>query len=156
MAQHQLEPMRRYDIYARFADRHLRTRAERAVYLTLVSQEAQSWSPVEMARAQRLDERETERILEAYEASGIVERLEVPGGHRYRWRSDMNYLFGDVNDSPEWVDPVCGMLVTSESPYRVRDSFGRPRRFCSPLCLVIFSAMPGVLGGLPASAGEGA
>ena len=78
MAQHQLEPMRRYDIYARFADRHLRTCAERAVYLTLVSQEAQSWSPAEMARAQQLDERETERILEAYEASGYRREAESP------------------------------------------------------------------------------
>ncbi len=74
------EPMSRYDVYARFAGRHLRTRAERAVYLTLVSQEAQSWSAAEMARVKRPDEREAERILEDYEGSGIVEEIGAPGG----------------------------------------------------------------------------
>lgn len=128
MPQHQQGAMRRYDIYARFPDSHLRTRAEQAVYLTLVSQEAQSWS--------------------------AAERLRAPSGSRYQWRSDMNYLFGDVDDSPEWVDPVCGMLVTGESPYQAWDSLGRPRRFCCSRCLVTFRALPGVFSGPPVRMGE--
>ena len=35
--------MKRHDVYSRFARRHLGTRVERAVYLTLVDQEAESW-----------------------------------------------------------------------------------------------------------------
>ena len=146
--------MRRYDIYARFADKHLRTPAERAVYLTLVSQEAPSWSAAEMAQLNGLDPREAERILQDYKSSGVVEGTGIPGGRRYRWRSDMNYLFDGVSDSPEWVDPVCGMFVTAESPYRATDRHRRPRRFCSSMCLAAFRAWPSTLTVPPLSAGE--
>lgn len=141
--------MRRYDIFARFARRHLRTREERAVYFTLVSQEAKSWSAAEIAELKRFDERDIERVFKAYEAAGIVEAADAAKGRRYRWRSDMNYLFGDVSDSPDWVDPVCGMPVTEDSPYRAKDLFRRSRRFCSPLCLAVFRAVPGTFSGRP-------
>lgn len=146
---------RRYDVYARFARRHLRTREERAVYLTLVSQQAESWSAAEIAELKQLDARDIQRILRAYEVSGIVEAAGPAKDRRYRWRSDMNYLFGGVNDSPEWADPVCGMPVTDDSPYRADDLFRRPRRFCSSLCLAAFRAFPGTFSGPPpAGAGE--
>ena len=146
---------RRYDIYARFARRHLRTRAERAVYLTLVAQEAESWSAAEIAGRQRLDARDIERILQAYEVAGIVEAAGATGDRRYRWRSDMNYLLGGVSDSPGRTDPVCGMPVAEERPCRTNDLFGRPRRFCSSLCLAAFRAFQGAFSGPPpASAGE--
>lgn len=148
------DSIRRYDIFARFARRHLSTREQRAVYLTLVSQEAESWSAAEIAGLKRLDECDIERIFEAYEASGIVEAIDTTGGRRYRWRSDMNYLFGDVSDSPDWVDPVCGMPVTEESPYRAIDPFGRPRRFCASLCLAAFRASPGTFSGAAGQKGE--
>ena len=155
MKQLQEEPMRRYDIYARFAGRYLRTPAEQAVYLTLVSQAAPSWSAAEMAQVNGLDVGETERILADYESSGIVQKTGTQGGRRYRWRSDMNYLFSDVSDSPEWVDPVCGMPVTTESPYWATDLLRRPRRFCSSLCLAAFRALPGTVTRPPRGMGDG-
>ena len=40
----------RYDLGSRFARLHLRTRAERAVYLVLVCDRTKAWSPEEIAR----------------------------------------------------------------------------------------------------------
>lgn len=141
------EPMKRYDVYSRFARRHLETREERAVYLTLVGQETDSWSARELAERNHLDPDETERVLEAFEAAGVVDAIHAPEGCRYRWRSDMNYLFGEEGESPEWVDPVCGMPVLANSPYVADDPHRRPRRFCSSLCLAAFLASPSTFSG---------
>ena len=96
--------MERYDVYSRFARRHLDTREERAVYLTLAGREGGSWSVRELAQRNHLDPDDTERVLEAFEAAGVVDAIDAPEGRRYRWRSDMNYLFGE-NDPPGPVDP---------------------------------------------------
>lgn len=61
------------------------TREERAVYLTLVGQEADSWSARELAERNDLDLDETERVLEAFEAAGVVDAIDAPEDHRYRW-----------------------------------------------------------------------
>ena len=139
--------MRRYDVYSRFSRRHLDTREERAVYLTLVGQEAESWSAGELSERNHLDPDDTELVLEGFEAAGVVEAIEAPEGRRYRWRSDMNYLFGEGGGSPEWVDPVCGMPVLADSPYVAEDPYRRPRRFCSSLCRGAFLASPSSFSG---------
>jgi len=138
--------MERYDVYSRFARRHLDTREERAVYLTLAGREAGSWSVRELAERNHLDPDDTERVLEAFEAAGVVEAIDAPEGRRYRWRSDMNYLFGE-NDPPGPVDPVCGMPVLANSPYVADDTYRRPRRFCSSLCRAAFLASPSTFSG---------
>ena len=139
--------MKPYDVYSRFARRHLDTREERAVYLTLVGQEAESWSARELAERNQLDPDETERVLEAFEAAGVVDAIDAPEDRRYRWRSDMNYLFGDGDGSPEWVDPVCGMPVLPDTPYVAYDAYRRPRRFCSSLCRGAFLGSPSTYSG---------
>jgi len=139
--------MKRHDVYSRFARRHLGTRVERAVYLTLVDQEAESWSARELAERNHLDLDETEGVLEAFEAAGVVGAGDAPGGRRYRWRSDMNYLFGREDVSPGWIDPVCGMPVLADSPYAAEDADRIPRRFCSSLCLAAFLAAPSTFSG---------
>lgn len=139
--------MSRYDVYARFADIHLRTAAERAVYFTLVAQLAESWSIAEIAALKGLDERELKAILERYEAAGIVRGTPSPSEQRFHWRSDMNYLFGNP-DSAGPADPICGMPVTDDSPYRVTDGFRRQILFCSAMCLAAFRE----LGGTPPAA----
>lgn len=145
-----MSSVKRYDVYSRFARRHLDTRQERAVYLTLVGQEADSWSARELAERTHLDPGETERVLEAFRADGVADAIDAPEGRRYRWRSDMNYLFGEHGGSPEWVDPVCGMPVLAKSPYVAHDTYRRPRKFCSSLCLATFLASPSAFSG-PAS-----
>lgn len=139
--------MKRYDVYTRFARRHLSAREERAVYLTLVGHQAESWLAAEIAERNHLDEAEVERVLGRFEEAGIAEGVWAPEGRRYRWRSDMNYLFGESGHSPEWVDPVCGMPVTDGTPYAAKDAEGRSRRFCSSLCLAAFRASPGAFSG---------
>jgi YHS domain-containing protein len=122
------------------------------VYLTLVSQEAGCWSAREIAERSHLDPDETERVLEAFKAAGVVDAIDAPEGRRHRWRSDMQYLFGEEGESPEWVDPVCGMPVLAETPYVADDEYRRPRRFCSSLCLGAFLASPNTFVG-PAHVG---
>lgn len=139
--------MKRYDVFSRFAGKHLDTREERAVYLTLVGQEAESWSARELAERNHLDPDETKRVLESFEAASVVDTIDAPEDRRYRWRADMDYLFGEEGDSPEWVDPVCGMPVLANSPYVADDAYRRPRRFCSSLCLAAFRASPGRFSG---------
>ena len=137
-----MSSVKRYDVYSWFARRHLDTRKERAVYLTLVGQEAESWSACELGNRNHLDADETERILEAFEAAGVVDAIDAPEGRRYRWRSDMSYLFGERGDSRDRVDPVCGMPVLANSPFAADDTYGRSRRFCSSLCLAAFLGSP--------------
>ena len=139
--------MERHDVYSRFARRHLDTREERAVYLSLVGQEASSWSARELAERNHGDPADTERVLEEFEAAGVVEAIDSPEGRRYLWRSDMNYLFGEGGDNPGWVDPVCGMPVLADSPYVADDPYHRPRRFCSSLCRGAFLASPSTFSG---------
>ncbi len=136
------EPMKRYDVYTRFARRHLATGVERAVYLTLVSQLAESWSAAEIAEREGLDPAKAARVLEEFRSAGIVDALDGPRGRRYRWCSDMDYLFRGSADALGGVDPVCGMPVAEESPYVAHDAYRRLRRFCSSLCLAVFRAFP--------------
>ena len=131
-----------YDIFSRFARVHLSTNLERAAYLALVGEHPQAVSAAEIAAGSGLPEREVERVLERFVAAGIVEKLGAPRSRRFRWRSDMDYLFGSSGEASEWVDPVCGMPVWDGSPHLAEDAFGRPQRFCSSLCLAAFLAFP--------------
>ena len=131
-----------YDIFTRFARVHLSTRVERAVYLALVGRHPQEMSAAEIASRGGLAARDVERVLEGFAAAGIVEEVDAPHPRRFRWRSDMDYLFGDSGEPSEWVDPVCGMPVWDGSPHLATDNFGRPQRFCSSLCLAAFLAFP--------------
>lgn len=137
--------MKRYDVHARFARAHLGTRAERAVYFTLVAQFAPSWSAREIARLKDLDVRTVEDVLDRYVAVGIVEVTDAPAGRRYQWRSDMSYLFGSGPSAPELVDPVCGMTVEQWTPYRLQDGL-QLWVFCAPVCMATFQAAPQAFG----------
>jgi YHS domain-containing protein len=130
--------MKRYDVHALFARAHLRTRAERAVYFTLVAQLAKSWSALELARLKGLDLPTVQAILERYAVAGIVEVSDASDGSRYQWRSDMTYLFRGSPSAAEFIDPVCGMTVDESTPYRVTDAFGRRWLFCARVCLTNF------------------
>lgn len=133
--------MERFDVFSRFARVHLSTRTDRAVYLALVVEPGEWRSAPKIARATSLGREEVERVLANFEAAGLAERQQGPVGPRYRWRSDMGYLFGDGVDA-RWVDPVCGMLVTEDTPYRAVDDAGNEQRFCTSLCRTSFRAFP--------------
>ena len=134
--------MENYDIFTRFARAHLSTRAERAVYLALVSASHESRTAGELAAATGLDRAKVLRVLDRFETSGIAEREEGPDGPRFRWRADMEYLFEGPDASAGWVDPVCAMPVTLDTPYRATDNLGGELRFCSSVCLAEFRAFP--------------
>lgn len=134
--------MKRYDVHARFARAHLRTRAQRAVYFTLVAQLAESWSALELARLKDLDPTTVQAVLDQYAAVGIVEVADAPHGSRYYWRADMSYLFDGGPSAPELIDPVCGMTVDESTPYRVTDAFGRRWLFCARVCMTTFQGAP--------------
>lgn len=136
------QPMQRYDVHSCFARVHLTTRAERAVYFTLVAQLAESWSATELARLKNLDVRTVEAVLDRYSVAGIVEVADVPMGGRYQWRSDMSYLFGSGPSGGKLVDPVCGMAVDGWTPYCFEDAFQRLWMFCAPVCMTTFQAAP--------------
>lgn len=138
--------MKCYDVHARFARAHLQTRVERAVYFTLVAQLAPSWSAPEIARLKDLDPCCVEAVLDRYAAGGIVEVTDAPAGRRYQWRSDMSYLFGAGPSAPELLDPVCGMTVDKQTPFRIDDPLGRLWVFCSAICLSTFQNAPHALG----------
>lgn len=135
--------LERYDVYSRFARRHLSTPAERAVYLVLVAQESPSWSAAELAERTHEDPGVVDRVLRSFERASVVEAIEGSNGCRYRWRSDVDYLLGSDEGAAGSVDPVCGMPVLSDSPYRTRDAVGRLFTFCSSVCLSAFRAAPG-------------
>jgi len=51
------------------------------------------------------------------------------------------YLYGNVSDTGEIKDPVCGMTVKPDSPLR-HDHGGKTYLFCNPKCQTKFSADP--------------
>lgn len=128
---------RRYDLYSRFAEQHLRTRTERAVYLTLVAQMAPTWTAEALARSKGLDSGEVRAVLDRHLDAGVVERAEGPG-RRYRWRSDMDYLGQGAQPDAWLLDPVCGMPVDPCSPHRTQDASHRVTLFCAASCLAVF------------------
>lgn len=136
-----LSPEERYDVFGRFARSHLSTRAERLVYLALVAAppgEPPTAQEISWERNVLLDD--VVDVLGRFERAGIVGAVQVAGSPtRYRWRSDLDYLAEDGDDPFEWTDPVCGMPVRPESPYRVRGPDGQEHRFCSSLCLAAFA-----------------
>ena len=134
--------MRLHDVHSRFAQVHLRTRAERAVYFTLVAQVAKSWSAVEIANLKNLDVETVEAVLDRYADAGVVDVVDSATSVRYRWCSDMSYLFGS-SSSADATDPVCGMRMSSETPHRLEDGSGARWLFCSAMCLATFRAHPG-------------
>lgn len=134
--------MRLYDVHSRFARMHLRTPTERAVYFTLVAQLAESWTAAEIATLKDVDVRTVEAVLDGYADAGVVDGVDSNGGLRYRWRSDMSYLFNAGSSGITMIDPVCGMTTDGATPHRVSDGSGTLRLFCSSLCLAAFRADP--------------
>lgn len=134
--------MRLYDVHSRFAQAHLRTRAERAVYFTLVAQLAESWSAAEIADLKDVDVWRVAVVLDGYADAGVVDVVESAIGLRFRWRSDMSYLFSAGSSGITMIDPVCGMTTHGATPHRVDDGVGTLRLFCSSLCLAAFRADP--------------
>lgn len=73
--------------------------------------------------------------------AGIAERVERPAAPiRYRCRQNVDYL-DDTVDSDAFVDPICGMPVTADSPYRL-DRAGRQIRFCCADCQDAYRRTP--------------
>lgn len=134
--------MRLYDVHSRFAQVHLRTPAERTVYFTLVAQLAESWSAVEIANLKDVDVETVEAVLDRYAAAGVVDVVDSATGLRYRWCSDMSYLFGAGPSGVTMIDPVCGMTTDGETPHWLEDGSGTLRLFCSSLCQATFRANP--------------
>ena len=134
--------MRLYDVHSRFAQVHLRTPAERAVYFTLVAQLAASWSAVEIASLKGLDVATAEAVLDRYADAGVVDVVDSETGLRYRWCSDMSYLCRARSSEVTMIDPVCGMTTDGETPHRLEDGSGTLWLFCSSLCLATFRANP--------------
>jgi Cu+-exporting ATPase len=56
--------------------------------------------------------------------------------------SPEKYIYGNVTESGEIKDPVCGMTVKPDSPLR-HDHAGKTYLFCNPKCQAKFSADPG-------------
>lgn len=134
--------MRLYDVHSRFAQLHLRTRAERAVYFTLVAQLAESWSAVEIAKLQDVDVGTVEAVLDRYADAGVVDVVDSAFGLRYRWCSDLSYLSTAGSSAGTMIDPVCGMTTDGETPHWLEDGSGTLWLFCSSLCVATFRANP--------------
>lgn len=134
--------MHLHDVHSRFARSHLRTRTERAVYFTLVAQLAESWSAMEIASLKGLDVKTVEAVLDRYADAGVVTVVDPGMGSRYRWCSDMEYLFRIGSSGVTMIDPVCGMTTDEETPHRFEDGSGAVWLFCSSSCLATFRANP--------------
>ena len=132
----------RYDVWTRFARVHLSTPSERAVYQDLVGASPDWWSAEEIARTGHLDVQDAEHVLAGFVRASIAEAARDDAGpNRYRWRADMDYLFGGFVEQDAPVDPVCGMLVFADgAPTSAWE--GRTFTFCSSLCRAAFVAFP--------------
>jgi len=134
--------MQLYDVHSRFAQVHLRTSAEQAVYFTLVAQLAESWSAVEIAALKDLDVGTVQAVLDRYADASVVDVVDSAIGLRYRWCSDLSYLATEGSAGGTMIDPVCGMTTDGETPHWLEDGAGRLWLFCSSLCEATFRANP--------------
>ena len=117
--------MQLFDVHSRFAQVHLRTPAERAVYFTLVAQFAESWSAVEIAQLKDVDVETVEAVLDRYADAGVVDVVDSAIGLRYRWCSDLSYLSRPGSRGAR-IDPVCGSSVIPEERFL---AIARPARW---------------------------
>jgi len=125
---------------ARFARGHLHSEAEYAVYRTVGGDRAEGWTADEIATHADVDVGDVHRALRRFAAARIlVEEAGHGGRQRYRWRSELSYLF-DGTSPPGLVDPVCGMPVEAGSPHAATDTTGAAVRFCSAWCRAAFRA----------------
>ena len=132
----------RYDVWTLFARVHLSLPSERAVYQALVGATPEWGSAEEIARTRHLDVQDAEHVLAGFVRAGIAEVAKADtGSQRYRWRADMDYVFGGSVEQDASIDPVCGMLVLAEAaPMSAWE--GRTFTFCSSLCRAAFVAFP--------------
>lgn len=131
----------RYDPWTQFARAHLGTAAERSAYLALVGGERKSVSAEDLARDRHLSLGEAEAVLSRFAEQGITD-VEVEGDReRYRWREEMDYIFGDRPGTLGLFDPICGMPITNQRPLTTRWD-GESYKFCSPLCRAAFLVCP--------------
>jgi len=122
-----------------FSQIHLATAAERAAYRRFASDPRACWSDAEIAFAARLDISEVRWALERFADAGIVEVVEEGC---YRWRPELRYVLERVEPETASQDPVCGMPVALDAPYRAEEVFGRTERFCSERCMAAFLVWP--------------
>lgn len=123
------------DAFARFAQAHLPTSTERAIYPVLAGAPHRDWKAGEVASAAGVSHHEADQALRRFASAGIVDHSHVRGrGHRYRWHPEMAYLrHGELSSLP--VDPVCGMPVPPGTLHSARDG-DTEISFCSLPCLV--------------------
>jgi YHS domain-containing protein len=134
------------DRLRQFVHAHVRSRVQRAVYATLGGSPEVPLSAHEIAALAHADAYEVDVALRQYAMAGIVEVITSDlGPVTYRWRDEMRYLFEGVPTpgSEEFLDPVCGMPVDTDTGYLLDDSPGQPIRFCSLRCLMIFQSRAG-------------
>ena len=122
-----------------FAQAHLRSRAERAVYVALPPHGTDPLSVAELCAAAHLDHHDTDQVLRRFAAAGVAEVVEARGERRYRLRRE---AAGGV------VDPVCGMVVPPGSGHEVDGDLG-VARFCSVQCLMTWRSAGGRPAGNP-------
>jgi hypothetical protein len=92
--------MDRYDIYAQFAQHHLSSPAEQAVYAALVSHPDRLWCTSDLAAQAALAPATLAPILRQHAAAGIVEDLETANRRRYRWCADLRYCSAPMATAP--------------------------------------------------------
>ena len=130
----------RYDPWAEFARVHLSSATERATYLA-VAGERRSWSAKDLARERNLGLEEAEAVLLRFAKGGIVNVTEGEDGERYRWREEMDFIFGERSGTLGEFDPVCGTPITAPRPLTTSWD-GTSYAFCSPLCRAAFLVSP--------------
>lgn len=81
-------------------------------------------------------------VLDNYAGASIVEALDAPVGRRYRWRSDITYLYDAESGTTNRVDPMCGMRVDEQIRSAPVTPAALPRRFCSAVCASLFQNAP--------------
>lgn len=122
-----------------FAQIHLGSAEERAVYRCFARDAEGCRSDAEVALEADLDPATATWVLERFRDAGLIERVD---GNRYRWRPSHRYALRRGEPNGGMRDPVCGMRVGIDARHHAEDLFGHTEYFCSERCLAAFLAWP--------------
>ena len=122
-----------------FAQIHLASAEERAVYRCFARDPEACRSEAEVALEAQLDRSTAGWVLERFRDAGLVEEV---GRDRYRWRPSHRYALQRGEPHTGMRDPVCAMRVGIDARYHAEDIFGHTEYFCSERCMAAFLAWP--------------
>ena len=138
ITRHTVDPMMGSRL-TKFIDAHVHTPAHRSIFRTLATSAHEVWTVEALAEWTKLEPYDVDVVMREFAAVGIAESVGDASKKRFRWASEMDYLYGTSprREASIAFDPVCGMPVADETGYEEQVG-SHILRFCSLRCQLMW------------------